>query len=620
MREAGAKDVLGRLVALAERAIAATRREAPDAEILGVGVGAPGPLDTKRGIVLLTPNLGWVNLPLRQIIHDRLGLPAALDNDANCAVLGEWWVGAARGARTAIGITIGTGIGGGLILDGKLFHGASDVAGEIGHTTIDTEGRRCKCGNYGCLEAYASGPNIALRAVEEIEAGAVSRLPSLVGGDLTKITAQTVYQAAADGDDLALEVVNDTAKFLGVGHRQPAQRVQSRSRGGVRRRDARRGSSVRAAPPRGGAARLQARGGRVPHRAGRARRHGGRVRGGEGVPGPDGRGCLRSASSGRWSGTSSTDGIRWHRPPRSGAASPTRWAGSMPACPPTGRSCRSSRSAAIWRRRRPSCSRGLSRLTPGGRCVEVPAPNNRVVLHYQSAERRCERMSGGVPGWTWLELGPMVQDLDALYLNFISGFELALGTAQALRQGFRGPIYADLHSLFLGMQHDGMRVLQPLADAAAWFGCFDVVQLNEDEMRQLSPDPLSLSAQALGAGVSLLVVTLGPKGAAYVAAPGFDGWTTGRAGGRARRADGPRDGRPRLACAARPLARAPARHHSQRARPRTARSRSSTPPAAATCSGRRRAPGCSRATTRRPRWRTRPRWPHAMPGFAGRAA
>ena len=215
--EAGAKDVLERLVNLADRAIATTRKDVPGAEILGVGVGAPGPLDTKRGIVLLTPNLGWVNLPLRQIIHDRLGLPAALDNDANCAVLGEWWVGAARGARHAIGITIGTGIGGGLILDGKLDHGASDVAGEIGHTTIDTEGRRCKCGNYGCLEAYASGPNIALRAVEEIEAGAVSRLPTLVGGDLSKVTAQTVYQAAQDGDELALEVVNDTARFLGVG-------------------------------------------------------------------------------------------------------------------------------------------------------------------------------------------------------------------------------------------------------------------------------------------------------------------------------------------------------------------------------------------------------------------
>ncbi len=176
---------------------------------------------------------------------------------------------------------------------------------------------------------------------------------------------------------------------------------------------------------------------------------------------------------------------------------------------------------------------GLERVTPGGRCVEVPAPNNRVVLHYYSTERRTERMSGGVPGWTWVELGPMVRDLDALYLNFISGFELTLGTAQALRQGFGGPIYVDLHSLLLGMQHDGVRVPQPLQDAGAWLGCFDVVQLNEDEMRQLSPDPLSLAVDAVGAGTSLLIVTLAAKGAAYVAAPGFDGWADGRTGGRA---------------------------------------------------------------------------------------
>ena len=175
----------------------------------------------------------------------------------------------------------------------------------------------------------------------------------------------------------------------------------------------------------------------------------------------------------------------------------------------------------------------LTRLAPGARCVEVTAPNNRVVLHYQSSERRCERMAGGVPGWTWPELGPMVRDLDAVYVNFISGFELCLGTAQALRHGFRGPLYADFHSLFLGMQQDGMRVLQPLANAADWFGCFDFVQLNEDEMRQLSPDPLSLSAQALDAGVSLLAVTLGPKGVAYVAAPGFERLADRRAGGQA---------------------------------------------------------------------------------------
>src|SRR5215210_3830390 len=174
----------------------------------------------------------------------------------------------------------------------------------------------------------------------------------------------------------------------------------------------------------------------------------------------------------------------------------------------------------------------MTRVAPGARCLEVTAPNNRVVLHYESSERRCERMAGGVPGWTWGELGPMVRDLDAIYINFISGCELCLGTAPALRQGFAGPIYADLHSLFLGMQQDGMRVLRPLPNAPSWFGCFDLVQLNEDEMKQFTPDPLTLAADALGAGVSLLAVTLGPRGVAYVAAPGFDRLALGRSAGQ----------------------------------------------------------------------------------------
>jgi hypothetical protein len=177
--------------------------------------------------------------------------------------------------------------------------------------------------------------------------------------------------------------------------------------------------------------------------------------------------------------------------------------------------------------------KSLTHLVPGGRCVEVPVANNRVTLRYQSAERRCERMSGGVPGWTWAELGPMVRDLDALYLNFISGFELELGTAQALRQAFRGPIYADLHSLFLGMPQDGVRVLRPLAEPTAWLSCFDVVQMNEDEMAQFAADPLAMAAMAMAAGVKLLVVTLGPRGVVYFAAPGFDGWAGWRDGGMA---------------------------------------------------------------------------------------
>ena len=215
--EEGSDTVLRRLGGMGRAVMDETRKTVPGAEFAGVGAGAPGPLDTKRGVVLLTPNLGWVNLPLRQLLQDALGIPAMIDNDANCAVLGEWWRGAARGAKQVIGITIGTGIGGGIIVDGRLYHGASDCAGEIGHTTVEVNGRRCKCGNYGCLEAYASGPAIARRAVEAIEAGQTSKLPDYVDGALERITAQTVYQAAHDGDELAEEVVGDTAKFLGAG-------------------------------------------------------------------------------------------------------------------------------------------------------------------------------------------------------------------------------------------------------------------------------------------------------------------------------------------------------------------------------------------------------------------
>ena len=157
----------------------------------------------------------------------------------------------------------------------------------------------------------------------------------------------------------------------------------------------------------------------------------------------------------------------------------------------------------------------LHHVAPGARFIEVPAPNNRVTLRYYHAARRCEQMAGGVPPWTWPELGPQVRDLDALYLNFISGYELDLETAQLLRRGFPRFVYADLHSLFLGKEPDGTRVPQPLPDAPAWFGCCDVVQLNEDEMGQLGPDPLLVAAGALARGCQTLVVTLGPRGAAY---------------------------------------------------------------------------------------------------------
>jgi glucokinase len=215
--EEGADGVVTRLLALARRSMDALAAAVRGAVVTGVGVGAPGPLDAHRGIVLLSPNLGWVNFPLRDHVTNGLGLPASLDNDANCAVLGEHWRGAAAGALHALGITIGTGIGGGLILNGRLHHGASDCAGEIGHTTIEMNGRRCACGNYGCLEAYTSGPAIARRAMEAVESGGESSLRELMRLDPRAITAQVVYEAATAGDALAREVVRDTARFLGAG-------------------------------------------------------------------------------------------------------------------------------------------------------------------------------------------------------------------------------------------------------------------------------------------------------------------------------------------------------------------------------------------------------------------
>lgn len=185
--------------------------------ILGVGIGSPGPLDRESGTVIETPNLGWENFPLRTLIRRAVRLPAWLDNDANCAAYGEWWQGAGKGTRSLVAVTIGTGIGGGVVLDGKLYHGVSDAAGEIGHMTIQFNGRKCACGNYGCLEAYASGPNIAARAIEGIEAGAESALVDLVDGDLGRINAAIVYDGAVAGDAYANGVIAETAKILGAG-------------------------------------------------------------------------------------------------------------------------------------------------------------------------------------------------------------------------------------------------------------------------------------------------------------------------------------------------------------------------------------------------------------------
>jgi sugar/nucleoside kinase (ribokinase family) len=169
--------------------------------------------------------------------------------------------------------------------------------------------------------------------------------------------------------------------------------------------------------------------------------------------------------------------------------------------------------------------RGLPRVDVEAGVRVVDEPNNRVEIRYVDQDRRTERLSGGVPPWLWTELAPAARTCDALYVNFISGFEMSLDTAQSLRASFEGPTYADLHSLFLGIGRGGVRVPQELAAWANWLRCFDAIQLNEDEFELLGRswgDPWELAAQVVGPELKLIAVTLGDRGAAYVAAGGFE--------------------------------------------------------------------------------------------------
>lgn len=166
--------------------------------------------------------------------------------------------------------------------------------------------------------------------------------------------------------------------------------------------------------------------------------------------------------------------------------------------------------------------KSLRHIAPDAEPIAVPQRNNRVELFYTSDERRSEVLSGGVPGWTWAGLKPLLHNLDALYINLISGFELDLETAQLIRQHFKGPIYCDLHSVVLALEPNGLRSLRPFPEAAAWCACADIIQVNEDELAMMAPDGLALAATAMGAGVRNLVVTMGKRGVVYFAEPGFE--------------------------------------------------------------------------------------------------
>lgn len=186
--------------------------------LVGLAVGAPGPLNPFTGVVYSPPNLpGWSNVPLTAILEKATRLPVYLGNDANLAALGEYTFGAGKDYRYLVYITVSTGVGGGIIEDGRILMGARGAAGELGHMSIEYDGPRCNCGNIGCLESLTAGPYLRRRAIEMLEAGTPSKMTKMAGGNLQNITPELISEAAYEGDEAAQKLVKDTAFYLGVG-------------------------------------------------------------------------------------------------------------------------------------------------------------------------------------------------------------------------------------------------------------------------------------------------------------------------------------------------------------------------------------------------------------------
>lgn len=216
LADEGPRPVINRLSSAVAETMAQARLKTSD--IAGIGIAAAGIIDTKEGIVTTSPNLsGWRDVPLRDIIAERLGLTTYLINDASAAALGEHRFGAGRGVDNLIYLTVSTGIGGGIIIDGELYLGADGCAGEIGHMIIETHGPQCNCGKFGCLEALASGSAMTRESVRRLNQGEKSSIIELVDGRLEGITAETVSLAARKGDSLACDIVARAATYLGIG-------------------------------------------------------------------------------------------------------------------------------------------------------------------------------------------------------------------------------------------------------------------------------------------------------------------------------------------------------------------------------------------------------------------
>ncbi len=187
-----------------------------DTPVAALSISAPGPVDAHRGVVRFTPNISrWKDVPLRDLMADTFGVPTFVANDANLAALGEFRFGAGRGVRDLVYLTISTGIGGGIIIDGRLFEGGQGLGGEVGHMVIEPHGPPCGCGGYGCLEAVASGTAIAREARAAVARGEASLLARWKDHP-EEITARTVAEAAAQGDELSRQILARAGAYIGL--------------------------------------------------------------------------------------------------------------------------------------------------------------------------------------------------------------------------------------------------------------------------------------------------------------------------------------------------------------------------------------------------------------------
>lgn len=212
----GSEDVLNRISNLVSDMLNENKISKTDVE--GIGMGIPGPVNSDTGVVNFCPNMkGWENLNASKKLEELSSLPVKVGNDVNVITMGETWIGAAKGYLNVLGITLGTGIGGGIVVNGKLVSGVSGGAGEVGHIKVEFDGKLCGCGQKGCWEAYASATGLQREAISRLSVNKDNLLYKKLNGDIYSVEAKDIFDCAKEGDKFSLELVDFEIKYLSFG-------------------------------------------------------------------------------------------------------------------------------------------------------------------------------------------------------------------------------------------------------------------------------------------------------------------------------------------------------------------------------------------------------------------